>query len=321
MRRLPHQVAALTEALNEAISRFQADVLRLARLDLRARTQTAAVAKPGKPATLSPPARSRGAVEQAPRTRPAAATRPRKPATIPAATRARKPPRASELSAAPAEGRPKPARARRASTQPTESTLPPPPTPRPETTLHPAPVEPIEATSPADRARPALPTYVTPTADPPDTGPHEAPPAIRARNGRDDRAQQQQQRQERARLRRAAEEARIGSLHRSGERENLTAPTAPEAPSTEAQHREAAEFHGAPSRGGLRRGTVKWFSKVKGYGFIQADDGGPDAFVHQSSIAIEGFRSLSEGEMVSYEEQQSPKGLVAVNVRPIDGLL
>ncbi len=63
----------------------------------------------------------------------------------------------------------------------------------------------------------------------------------------------------------------------------------------------------------MRRGTVKWFSDAKGYGFIQADDG-TDAFVHYSAISSEGFRTLSEGQTVSYDELQSPKGLVAVNV-------
>jgi len=64
-----------------------------------------------------------------------------------------------------------------------------------------------------------------------------------------------------------------------------------------------------------QRGTVKWFSDAKGYGFIRADDG-TESFVHYSSISSEGFRSLSEGQTVSYEEQQSPKGLHAVNVVP-----
>ena len=67
-----------------------------------------------------------------------------------------------------------------------------------------------------------------------------------------------------------------------------------------------------------RRGTVKWFSDAKGYGFIQADDG-TDAFVHYSSISSDGFRTLSEGQAVSYEELQSPKGLLAVNVVPAVG--
>ncbi len=67
----------------------------------------------------------------------------------------------------------------------------------------------------------------------------------------------------------------------------------------------------------MQRGTVKWFSDAKGYGFIQADDG-TDAFVHYSSISSEGFRTLSEGQTVSYEELPGPKGLLAVNVVPTE---
>ncbi len=64
-----------------------------------------------------------------------------------------------------------------------------------------------------------------------------------------------------------------------------------------------------------QRGTVKWFSDAKGYGFIKADDG-TDAFVHHSAISGDGYRSLSEGQTVSYEEVEGPKGLLAVNVVP-----
>jgi len=63
----------------------------------------------------------------------------------------------------------------------------------------------------------------------------------------------------------------------------------------------------------MRRGTVKWFSEAKGYGFVKADDG-PDAFVHHSAISGEGFRTLSEGQIVSYQEIEGPKGLLATNV-------
>jgi CspA family cold shock protein len=65
----------------------------------------------------------------------------------------------------------------------------------------------------------------------------------------------------------------------------------------------------------MQRGTVKWFSDAKGYGFIHADDG-TDAFVHYSSISSDGFRTLSEGQTVSYEELEGPRGLLAVNVVP-----
>ena len=61
-------------------------------------------------------------------------------------------------------------------------------------------------------------------------------------------------------------------------------------------------------------GTVKWFSDDKGFGFITPDDGGRDLFVHFSSIAGDGFRTLVEGAKVNYEEEEGPKGPKAVNV-------
>jgi cold shock protein len=64
-------------------------------------------------------------------------------------------------------------------------------------------------------------------------------------------------------------------------------------------------------------GTVKWFSDEKGFGFITPDDGGRDLFVHHSSITADGYRSLSEGSKVSYEEEAAPKGPKAVNVNKI----
>jgi CspA family cold shock protein len=64
----------------------------------------------------------------------------------------------------------------------------------------------------------------------------------------------------------------------------------------------------------MPEGTVKWFSQEKGYGFITPDEGGKDIFVHRSGIAGEGFKSLEEGEKVSYEVTQGRKGLQAENV-------
>ncbi len=55
-------------------------------------------------------------------------------------------------------------------------------------------------------------------------------------------------------------------------------------------------------------GTVKWFSDEKGFGFITPDEGSRDLFVHHTSIAADGYRSLSEGAKVSYEEEAGPKG-------------
>jgi CspA family cold shock protein len=66
--------------------------------------------------------------------------------------------------------------------------------------------------------------------------------------------------------------------------------------------------------GMAQEGTVKWFSEEKGYGFISPDDGGKDVFVHYSGIASEGFRSLDEGEKVTYEVTEGRKGLQAANV-------
>jgi CspA family cold shock protein len=63
-------------------------------------------------------------------------------------------------------------------------------------------------------------------------------------------------------------------------------------------------------------GTVKWFNEKKGYGFIQRDDGG-DVFVHFSGIAGDGFRTLVEGQRVSFDEETTPKGPQAKNVRPL----
>jgi CspA family cold shock protein len=62
------------------------------------------------------------------------------------------------------------------------------------------------------------------------------------------------------------------------------------------------------------RGTVKWFNNAKGYGFIEPEGGGADVFVHHTAIQMEGFRTLTQGEAVSYESTEGPKGLQARNV-------
>ncbi|MCM8776128.1 MAG: cold-shock protein [Candidatus Omnitrophica bacterium] len=67
----------------------------------------------------------------------------------------------------------------------------------------------------------------------------------------------------------------------------------------------------------MARGVVKWFSNKKGYGFITPDGGsssGKDVFVHFSSIQMDGFKTLNEGDVVEFEITQGPKGEHAVNV-------
>ena len=66
----------------------------------------------------------------------------------------------------------------------------------------------------------------------------------------------------------------------------------------------------------LPEGTVKWFSNEKGYGFIERS-GGEDVFVHFSAIAMDGYKSLTEGQRVEFEVAQGNKGLQASAVRPI----
>ena len=62
-------------------------------------------------------------------------------------------------------------------------------------------------------------------------------------------------------------------------------------------------------------GTVKWFNDAKGFGFIQPDGGGADAFAHFSAIQMDGYKSLKEGARVDFELTQGPKGLMATQIR------
>ncbi|MFA5802110.1 MAG: cold-shock protein [Thermoleophilia bacterium] len=64
-------------------------------------------------------------------------------------------------------------------------------------------------------------------------------------------------------------------------------------------------------------GTVKWFSDQKGFGFIE-QEGGADLFVHHSEIQIEGFKTLAEGQKVTFDVEEGPKGPQAKNVKPVD---
>jgi CspA family cold shock protein len=66
----------------------------------------------------------------------------------------------------------------------------------------------------------------------------------------------------------------------------------------------------------MATGTVKWFNNSKGFGFITPDDGSADVFVHFSAIASDGFRTLEEGQAVSYDVETGPKGPQASNVAP-----
>ena len=67
------------------------------------------------------------------------------------------------------------------------------------------------------------------------------------------------------------------------------------------------------------KGTVKWFNNQKGYGFISPEEGvdGKDLFVHMSSIQMEGFKTLKDGQDVEYEVGEGEKGPVATNVVPL----
>ena len=64
----------------------------------------------------------------------------------------------------------------------------------------------------------------------------------------------------------------------------------------------------------MATGTVKWFNESKGYGFITQESGGPDVFVHFRAIQGTGFRTLAEGQKVTFDVEEGPKGAQAANV-------
>jgi CspA family cold shock protein len=66
----------------------------------------------------------------------------------------------------------------------------------------------------------------------------------------------------------------------------------------------------------MSQGTVKWFNSEKGYGFITPDEGGGDVFVHHTAINTTGYRTLEEGQKVTFEIEQSDKGPQATSVTP-----
>lgn len=67
----------------------------------------------------------------------------------------------------------------------------------------------------------------------------------------------------------------------------------------------------------MARGKVKWFNNSKGFGFITPDDGSKDVFVHHTAIEVQGFKSLTEGQVVEFEIVQGQKGPAAQGVRPV----
>ncbi|MGT2432723.1 cold-shock protein [Cupriavidus basilensis] len=66
----------------------------------------------------------------------------------------------------------------------------------------------------------------------------------------------------------------------------------------------------------MATGTVKWFNETKGFGFITPDDGGADLFAHFSEIQGSGFKTLKDGQRVTFEVKQGPKGLRASAIKP-----
>lgn len=69
----------------------------------------------------------------------------------------------------------------------------------------------------------------------------------------------------------------------------------------------------------MATGKVKWFNDAKGFGFIEQDNGEADVFVHFSAIKSDGFKTLREGQAVTYDVEKDAKGLRAQNVKPTEG--
>ncbi len=67
----------------------------------------------------------------------------------------------------------------------------------------------------------------------------------------------------------------------------------------------------------MAQGVVKWFNDAKGFGFITPDEGGEDLFAHFSAIEMKGFKSLKEGQKVTFEVIEGPKGKQAAHIKPV----
>jgi CspA family cold shock protein len=77
------------------------------------------------------------------------------------------------------------------------------------------------------------------------------------------------------------------------------------------------DLSGRKERTSMANGTVKWFNDAKGFGFISQDGGGDDVFCHHTAINADGFRTLAEGQKVTFDVTKGPKGLQAQNVKPL----
>jgi CspA family cold shock protein len=91
-------------------------------------------------------------------------------------------------------------------------------------------------------------------------------------------------------------------------------------PHIDKNNRHASNWCKQKRRQTMPSGTVKWFNDAKGFGFIQPDGGGPDAFAHFSAIQAEGYKSLKEGARVTFELTEGAKGLMAANIQTESGV-
>lgn len=71
----------------------------------------------------------------------------------------------------------------------------------------------------------------------------------------------------------------------------------------------------------MATGIVKWFNENRGYGFIAPDNGGDDVFAHYSTIEMDGYKTLHEGQHVEFKVEEGPKGPQAINIRTVNPVL